>query len=379
DLAAALADLPPPVSVTHPTITGTIASKPSLGQFYKVRVLFSEAIDPRSFTAADVALTGPNGPVAITGVGAVDGAGNTQFDVTFVTQTTPGAYRLSVGPHVQDAGGNEMTQAYAVTFTVRGGTTKFASGALSQPVLDFRTTTSTITVGQDGPVGRLTVSVNVTHTWVGDLVVKLRGPDGTTVTLFNRRGGSGHNLHATFDDAAATALANGKAPYNGPFRPEQSLGAFAGKNARGAWQLIVQDQAAGDQGTLTSWSFTIQAGSGSSSLARPSSLNATSPAPIPGSSHEVDTIFADSQVAWEHASSRAEAPSIGSLSSDSDRRPIADFVVPRSPDRVIDGAFACGAGSSDGSAKGLDEFAFDRGAPSGDALSDNPLTLTASR
>src|SRR5262249_28801072 len=64
DLAAALADLAPtplPVSGQHPAITGTIASKPALGQFYKVRVIFNEAVNPSSFTTADVTLNGPNG------------------------------------------------------------------------------------------------------------------------------------------------------------------------------------------------------------------------------------------------------------------------------------------------------------------------------
>jgi subtilisin-like proprotein convertase family protein len=42
------------------------------------------------------------------------------------------------------------------------------------------------------------------------------------------------------------------------FRPEQSLTAFDGKNARGTWQLWVDDLATFDTGRINSWSVTSQ-------------------------------------------------------------------------------------------------------------------------
>jgi len=343
DLAAALADSAPPVTATHPAVTGAIASKPSLGQIYKVRLLFNEAIIPSSFTAVDLSLTGPNGAVAVSGVAPVPGTGNTQFDVTFATQTKPGAYRLVVGPHVQDAAGNEMTQAYSVSFTVKGSTATFSSGALNLAVTQFHTTTSTVNVGQDMTVGKLTVKVNLTYPWIGDLVIKLRGPDGTTVTLFNRRGGRGHDLHATFDDAASTPIANGKAPYNGSYRPEQALAPFAGKNARGSWQLIVQDQAAGDEGTLTGWSFTIQARAGSASATHPSSIDGAGVAGSPSVGvGAVDTVFARSLVRFLTPADAPAAPANRAQEPDPDNRPVAAFTTPRAPAGIIDGIFASG-------------------------------------
>jgi subtilisin family serine protease len=343
DLAAALADVTPPVTATHPTVTGAIASKPSLGQFYKIRLLFNEAMVPSSFTTADVSLAGPRGSIAVTDVAPVSGTNNTQFDVTFATQTTPGSYRLVVGPHVQDTASNEMTQAYSVTFTVKGSSATFGSGSLNLAVSEFRTTTSTVNVGQDLAVGKLTVNVNLTYPWIGDLVIKLRGPDGTTVMLFNRRGGRGHDLHATFDDAAQTPIANGKAPYNGSYRPEQTLAAFAGKNARGSWQLIVQDQAAGDQGTLTGWSFTLQAGASSASAAHPSSIDG---AGVAGRSSvevgAVDTVFARSLVRFLTPADAPAAPANRAQEPDPDTRPVAAFTTPRATAGVIDDVFASG-------------------------------------
>jgi subtilisin family serine protease/subtilisin-like proprotein convertase family protein len=265
DLAAALAD--PVVNQTHPAIIGTIASKPSLGQFYRVRVMFNESINPATFSASDVSLIGPHGAIAVSSVTAVAGTNNTQFDITLPTQTAPGSYRLAVGPHIQDTTGNEMSAPFVTSFNVRSttATSTHQSGTLNSPIKDFHTTTSTININQDGTISSLKLTVNINHTWDGDLSIRLRGPDGTTVVLFNRRGGSGHNLRATFDDAAGVSIGSGKAPFNGAFRPEQALAVFNGKNARGAWQLMVSDKAAGDEGTLLNWSLTLVTGSASTS------------------------------------------------------------------------------------------------------------------
>jgi subtilisin-like proprotein convertase family protein len=307
DLAAALADValtPPPVSGVHPAITGTISSKPSLGQFYKVRVIFNEAVIPSSFTTANVTLNGPNGGIGVSGVTAVSGTSNTQFDITFATQTGSGTYHLTVGPHIQDAAGHEMVQAFTTSSTVRGSATSFSagSGSLNLAIRDFHTTTSTINVGQGMAIGKMTVGVNITHSWVGDLVIKLRGPDGTTVTLFNRRGGNGHNIRTTFDDGAAKSLSNARAPYLGSVRPDDPLSAFKGKSTQGAWQLIVQDQAAGNEGTLTSWTLTFQPGTSTQS-ARQSGIEDAAPVTdTPALVAQVDAIFARSLVSFLAAS-----------------------------------------------------------------------------
>jgi trimethylamine--corrinoid protein Co-methyltransferase len=59
------------------------------------------------------------------------------------------------------------------------------------------------------------VRITLTHTWDSDLVITLsrQSPTGPTVTLANRRGGSGDNFNNTgFDDEASTSIANGVAP-----------------------------------------------------------------------------------------------------------------------------------------------------------------------
>ncbi len=80
------------------------------GQATGATLTFSEAIDPATFTTADVSLTGPTGSLSITAVQAVAGSGNTKFTVSFAALTTDGTYTLKVGPNVNDTAGNPMDQ-----------------------------------------------------------------------------------------------------------------------------------------------------------------------------------------------------------------------------------------------------------------------------
>ena len=88
----------------------------------------------------------------------------------------------------------------------------------------------------------MTARVAISHTWDGDLRLTLISPQGTAVTLADRRGGSGDDfIDTVFDDSAAIPIASGAAPFSGSFRPESPLAALAGQDAAGTWQLNVAD------------------------------------------------------------------------------------------------------------------------------------------
>jgi subtilisin-like proprotein convertase family protein len=117
---------------------------------------------------------------------------------------------------------------------------------------------STIVVTDDNVIEDVNVTVNVTHTFDGDLVLSLIGPDGTEVVLSDRNGSSGNNFtNTTFDDEASTPISGGSAPFTGSFRPDEPLTAFDGKVATGTWRFRVEDQAGADVGTIDSWSITF--------------------------------------------------------------------------------------------------------------------------
>jgi hypothetical protein len=92
-------------------------------------------------------------------------------------------------------------------------------------------------------------------------------------------GGSGQNYgsatndasRTTFDDAAATAITSGTAPFVGTFRPQSPLSAFNGSTSvNGNWRLHLADGYSGSVGTLRAWSlflYPVTCGSGGGACA----------------------------------------------------------------------------------------------------------------
>lgn len=121
----------------------------------------------------------------------------------------------------------------------------FGSSDVPHSITDNNTTTSTLNVNQHFCIGDVNVDLDVTHTYVGDLVVRLQSPAGTTVTLHDRSGGGADNLQMTYDD-------EGAAP-DGP----GTLADFDRQSPFGIWTLSISDEAGGDTGTLNAWTLRI--------------------------------------------------------------------------------------------------------------------------
>lgn len=124
-------------------------------------------------------------------------------------------------------------------------------------------------------INDLNVSLNITHTWVGDLVVTLTHRNtGRTATLLERPGTQfgplgcpRADIDATLDDEAAlpvdSACDPGTPTISGTLRPHEPLTRFDGETLSGVWSLHVIDEAPGDVGSLNSWSLVVNApGSG---------------------------------------------------------------------------------------------------------------------
>ena len=78
----------------------------------RLRVTFDKAIDVSTFTSEDiVSFTGPNGNISTSyTITSVSGTGNKVFDIRFGVQSSPGTYRLTLGPNIVDSDGNAMNQ-----------------------------------------------------------------------------------------------------------------------------------------------------------------------------------------------------------------------------------------------------------------------------
>ncbi len=143
-----------------------------------------------------------------------------------------------------------------------GETKVVMTKATQTPIPDDGVTelTQTLTLPAGG-VTKLAVVANLTHTYDGDLDLSLEGPTGLTRFLSLSNGGSGDNYeHTIFDDAAATLIDDGSAPFSGSFRPDDSLATtpgsdFRSTNAVGTWTFHVIDNSSGDTGTLNSWTL----------------------------------------------------------------------------------------------------------------------------
>ena len=132
----------------------------------------------------------------------------------------------------------------------------------------------------DSTFGLTGVCVNVTHTYDGDLTMRLVSPDGTSTLLIDRRGGSGDNFVNTCLTMNAPArIAQGAAPFTGLFRPEQSLnGANNGQNPNGLWRLCIVDGIRSDDGILNSFSITFGANPPADPPVPPGPCSLTNPA-----------------------------------------------------------------------------------------------------
>ncbi len=100
--------------------------------------------------------------------------------------------------------------------------------------------TSVLTVPQVGRIERLTVSVDIEHTYIGDLRVSLNTPGGSTVVLHNRTGASANNLIKSYTSEDTSALE-----------------AILGEQAQGDWTIHIADLARRDVGTLRRWGLDI--------------------------------------------------------------------------------------------------------------------------
>ncbi|MGA2246323.1 MAG: PEP-CTERM sorting domain-containing protein [Verrucomicrobiota bacterium] len=147
--------------------------------------------------------------------------------------------------------------------------------------------------GINGIINSLTVSLDISSGYNGDLYAYLRGPNGGFAVLLNRVGAtsgdafgySDTGFNVTFDDSAAGNIhhyqdfvydLNGSGQLTGTWQPDgraidpQSspsqfdstsptalLNSFSGTVPNGTWTLFLADLSSGAQSTVINWSVNI--------------------------------------------------------------------------------------------------------------------------
>lgn len=115
-----------------------------------------------------------------------------------------------------------------------------SSPGTSIPDRDDTGIKDTIDCDKNFSISSIKVSVDITHTYIGDLRLTLISPSGTPVILHNRSGGGADNIHKVYDTSLVPQLQN-----------------LVGEQAEGTWTLHVQDLASIDTGELQGWALEI--------------------------------------------------------------------------------------------------------------------------
>ena len=217
-----------------------------------------------SFTAPDVT---EDTTVTVT-LTVNDGTVDVSDTLQVIIIDSPGAVAPDSPPTVTsiarsdpaEAATSERTLVFAVTFSedvtgvdagdfalspdsTGGSSSSGQFTQTSEPALriaDRSTIQDVITVDRSGTATSVSVAVDISHTYRGDLVIDLIAPDGTSQTLHSRTGGSANDIDRTYT-------------------PD-----FDGTGIAGDWTLRVSDRAGGDVGTLNGWTLTIGHGTAGS-------------------------------------------------------------------------------------------------------------------
>lgn len=110
-------------------------------------------------------------------------------------------------------------------------------------IQDLKVVKLTVEVGDTKPMKAVKIAVDIEHTYIGDLVVRIIPPMTaglSTVILHNRTGGNAKNLRKTYDQATMPALST-----------------FVSKRPQGTWTLEVEDKEKQDTGILRKFSVEI--------------------------------------------------------------------------------------------------------------------------
>ncbi len=184
----------------------------------------------------DLVITLTKGDTTVTLHNRTGGGTNDIKDVFSVTEfdgtSAAGEWTL----HVSDHAGQDTGQVLSWTLHVAGSdlplsdTRKWSEEReVAIPDNDTNGVVRTLVISDEGTIKGVKVSVNITHPYVGDLIVKLQ-KEANEQVLHSREGGSSDDLVKTY-----------------------TLTSFNGAPVAGEWKLIITDNAGRDVGHLNSW------------------------------------------------------------------------------------------------------------------------------
>jgi len=192
-------------------------------------------------------------------------------DTTPPVIACPDDITLTCDQDTDPSEGDEMTGMIAGASTGNSswtdGTTGLAVGSLTAP-------TAGAPAGAE--ITGVTVDLDLSHSWVGDIGIELVSPDGTVIELMapNDCNINSDNVSATFTDAGVANPCNtgivtpsahedcigsytAGASVSGLVLPNVPLATLNGETANGTWTLNINDDTGGDGGCLENFSVAV--------------------------------------------------------------------------------------------------------------------------
>lgn len=192
-------------------------------------------------------------------------------DMTAPTLTCGGPFNVECSDDISAPG------AGGASFQIgTGSSTAAPTGGIGATIEDGTPVDVTfdVSVPAGSTITDVTVDIDITHSWVGDLEIDLISPGGTSIELLYDPCGNGNfdDLNITVSDGGASIVSAACGnPTTGVFAPENLsgdvLGDFAGEDPNGTWTMRITDDAGGDEGNYNGGALNVSFASGTPAVA----------------------------------------------------------------------------------------------------------------
>ncbi|MGB5981240.1 MAG: reprolysin-like metallopeptidase [Nonlabens sp.] len=158
---------------------------------------------------------------------------------------------------------NVNSEVFSINAELRTVCNTYDSGALNRSIPDLAAGATSLTpIGDNIVIAPSTVaddvniSVDISHSYIQDMIIEVTNPDGVTTRLWNRECVSQDDIIMTFDDDGS-AIDCSLSGSSGTYAPSSPLAPLAGSAVNGAWTMVMADAGVGDAGVWNNWSIEI--------------------------------------------------------------------------------------------------------------------------
>ena len=157
-----------------------------------------------------------------------------------------------------------ISKSFSIGVEITTMCNTYSTGPISTPIPDSTGSNVQgtpvfipVSVSESTPITDLRVSVDVTHGYIGDLIIQLQPAAGGFSNIWARTCNSARfeNIDVTFIDGQPAITC--ATPTQGTYAPANSMAAFNGTNPQGTWNLVFVDFFNGDSGVVNEWSIEL--------------------------------------------------------------------------------------------------------------------------